>query len=128
MLEAFKEYREFLNETEEHQSHTIVNPPNLPASEGNGEVVLKIPPTAHLPCPEDYRKRSIITAILCLPAGLVALRWSMKVHERHKDNNRAGAIRASGEAKAWSFVGVVLAFVFWTIVIIVVVIEIVLNI
>ncbi|KAJ8049831.1 hypothetical protein HOLleu_02747 [Holothuria leucospilota] len=92
-------------------------------SETRNFVELKIPTAFDLPPPNDYRRRSVIATVICLPVGLLALHWSIKVHRKHADNNKIGSVRASHEAKVWSFLGVVIGIVFWSVCIFIIFIE-----
>jgi|GEM_PF-2812309 len=66
------------------------------------------------PFPENYLAYSIIvTLIMCLPIGVVAIYYSTQVHPLYFKGDVVGALKASQSAKQWCTIGFIIAAIFW---------------
>ena len=62
----------------------------------------------------NYLAQSIlVTFLCCMPVGLVALSFSLRVNTRLAAGDREGALEASRNASRWILVGTSLAMLFW---------------
>ena len=67
------------------------------------------------PCPPTYLALSIIvTALCCLPFGIVGIVKSSSVSREYAIGNYAAAQEASNQAKKWSIIGICCSL-FWII-------------
>lgn len=68
----------------------------------------------YAPIPENYLLYSaIVSLIMCLPLGVIALYYSTQVHPRYYRGDLAGALDASQNAKQWCTIGFIVTAIFW---------------
>ena len=66
------------------------------------------------PCPPTYLALSIIvTALCCLPFGIVGIVKSSSVSREYAIGNYAAAQDASNQAKKWSIIGICCSVAIW---------------
>lgn len=66
------------------------------------------------PQPSSNMVLAILTTIFCcLPTGIYAIIQSSKVDKLYLSGEYDEAVRAAGEAKKWSIIGIVLAVIGW---------------
>ena len=66
------------------------------------------------PCPPTYLALSIIvTALCCLPFGIVGIVKSSSVSREYAIGNYAAAKDASNQAKKWSIIGICCSVAIW---------------
>jgi hypothetical protein len=65
------------------------------------------------PPPPNYWAMSVVAFLLSLLFGGIAMYFSYQVGQRYRAADPDGARRASGRAKAWGIVGIVIGGLFW---------------
>jgi uncharacterized membrane protein YvbJ len=73
-------------------------------------------PQQHRAQPNSNMVLAILTTIFCcLPTGIYAIIQASKVDKLYMSGEYDEAIRVAGEAKKWSYIGIVLAVIGWII-------------
>ena len=66
------------------------------------------------PCPPTNRVWAIITTLLCcLPAGIVAIIYALKVTNKYREGDIEGAKRASEVGAWWCIASIILGILSW---------------
>jgi hypothetical protein len=64
------------------------------------------------PCPPTYLAWALVTTLLCcLPAGIVAIVYSSSVETKYAHGDYQGAVSASGSARLWCILALVLGII-----------------
>ena len=106
----------------DNAEHCVICKSSLPkmpaaAAPAAGAPVHPTPSAAVLAANPSQRPSShlipalITTLFCCIPAGIVAIVYSLQVESKISSGDLAGAQRASNNAKTWSFVAAGLGFV-----------------
>ena len=92
------------------QSETVTGQPyQQPAQPYQQPQYAGTQPAASEPCPPTNLVWAIITTVLCcLPAGIVAIIYAMKVTNKYREGDIEGAKRASEVGAWWCIVSIIL--------------------
>ena len=98
---------------EHEQEDPVVGQPYQPQPQPQQPQYVGQQPEASEPCPPTNLVWAIITTVLCcLPAGIVAIVYALKVTNKYREGDIEGAKRASEIGAWWCIASIILAIIF----------------
>lgn len=107
---------------ETEQAEAVTGQPYQPVQQPASQPVQPVgqqpmQPEVAEPCPPTNLVWAIITTLLCcLPAGIVAIIYALKVQNKYREGDIEGAKRASEVGAWWCIVSIILGILSWPLV------------